>query len=247
MKAIKMFFLLGYLTLGAAIIAAAPVPPKGFVLIELFTSEGCSSCPPADELVARINRESTGQPVYILAFHVDYWNRLGWKDVYSNADYSRRQNQYAEWLNLRSVYTPQIVINGQKEFVGSDETALRSAIKNGLQQSSIAKLELNEVKTDQGHINLHYKTEGANHNSSLFLAIVQRKAQTKVKSGENSGHTLSHVQVVRQLKRIPLKGENTGITSIELPKDLDPAQTELVAFLQNDADGKKIIAVTQYK
>ncbi|QNK64978.1 DUF1223 domain-containing protein [Pedobacter sp. PAMC26386] len=219
---------------------------NGFALIELFTSEGCSSCPPADELLAKINRELRDQPVYILAFHVDYWNRLGWKDVYSSADYSKRQNQYARWLNLRSVYTPQVVINGQKEFVGSEETTLRNAIKSSLRKPSFAKLVLSEIKRDQRQISLHYQTEGTDQQTSLFLAVVQLNAQSKVKSGENSGHTLSHVQIVRQFKQIPLKGGSTGIASIELPKDLDPEKSELVAFLQNDTDGK-IIAATRYK
>src|ERR1700709_1440967 len=84
---------------------------KGFAVIELFTSEGCSSCPPADALVARVQKESNDKPVYILAFHVDYWNHLGWKDAFSSAEYSERQNQYARWLKLSSVYTPQIVVN----------------------------------------------------------------------------------------------------------------------------------------
>src|ERR1700744_6104626 len=97
---------------------------KGFAVIELFTSEGCSSCPPADALVARVQKESNDKPVYILAFHVDYWNRLGWKDVFSSAEYSERQNQYARWLKLSSVYTPQIVVNGRTEFVGSEEANL---------------------------------------------------------------------------------------------------------------------------
>src|ERR1700754_3293098 len=105
---------------------------KGFAVVELFTSGACSSCPPADELVARIQKEDKDKQVYILAYHVDYWNRLGWKDVFSSADYSKRQNEYANWLNLQSVYTPQIVVNGKKEFVGSEEGTLRNAITAGL-------------------------------------------------------------------------------------------------------------------
>src|SRR5580704_5223589 len=79
---------------------------KGFAVVELFTSEGCSSCPPADELVAKIEKESKDKPVYILAYHVDYWNRLGWKDVFSSAEYSKRQNEYAGYLHLQQIYTP---------------------------------------------------------------------------------------------------------------------------------------------
>lgn len=118
----------------------------GFAVVELFTSEGCSSCPPADEVVAKIQRESKDVPVYILAYHVDYWNRLGWKDVFSSAEYSKRQNDYANYLNLQSVYTPQIVVNGKTEFVGSQESTLRSAIHNGLLQSRGTALNITYSK-----------------------------------------------------------------------------------------------------
>src|ERR1700709_1958776 len=104
----------------------------GFAVVELFTSEGCSSCPAADDVVAKVQNENNDKPVYILAYHVDYWNRLGWKDVFSDAAYSKRQNQYAAWLNLESIYTPQVVVNGNKEFVGSQESTLRSVIKDDL-------------------------------------------------------------------------------------------------------------------
>ena len=125
------------------------VAGKGFAVIELFTSEGCSSCPPADALVARVQKESANEPVYILAFHVDYWNRLGWKDVFSSSEYSDRQNQYAMWLKLSSVYTPQAIVNGRTEFVGSEEGTLRNAIKTGLcKEAAKTELTLSNIKTD---------------------------------------------------------------------------------------------------
>src|SRR5580692_11082645 len=100
---------------------------EGFVLVELFTSEGCSSCPPADEAVGRL--KGWKKNVYVLSFHVDYWNYLGWKDVFSNAAYSTRQQNYGDLFHLNSIYTPQIVVNGKAQFIGSDETALRSTIE----------------------------------------------------------------------------------------------------------------------
>ncbi len=109
---------------------------KGFAVIELFTSEGCSSCPPADELVSKVLSENKPD-VYILSFHVDYWDRLGWKDDFSQATFSDRQKQYARYLSLDGVYTPQIVVNGTDQFVGSNETHLRSSIKNINQESNL--------------------------------------------------------------------------------------------------------------
>jgi len=92
----------------------------GFALVELFTSEGCSSCPPAEELAAEIQKESADRPVYVLAYHVDYWDHQGWKDRYSDPAYSQRQKDYSSWLGTSDIYTPQVVVNGRKQLVGSD-------------------------------------------------------------------------------------------------------------------------------
>lgn len=92
---------------------------EGFAVVELFTSEGCSSCPPADELLADIQKETKGKNVFLLAFHVDYWDRLGWKDRFSKEQNTDRQRQYKQWLGLNVMYTPQFVINGSSEFAGN--------------------------------------------------------------------------------------------------------------------------------
>ena len=209
---------------------------KGFAVIELFTSEGCSSCPPADELVARIQKEIHDQPVYILAFHVDYWNRLGWKDAFSSAEYSERQQQYARWLNLSSVYTPQIVVNGHTEFVGSEEGNLRGAIKNGLQKSAKTTLTLTDIKVDGSKATLQYHVEGASNNSDVLVALIEKNAVTKVERGENGGRTLSHVQIVTQLKSVSLKGNGNGTENITLPHGFNPEKWELIGFVQNTAN-----------
>jgi hypothetical protein len=117
----------------------AKISGKGFAVLELFTSEGCSSCPPADELLAKIQKEAQGKDIYLLAYHVDYWDRLGWKDVFSNADYSKRQEQYGRWFNSSQIYTPQLIVNGKAEFVGSNEAAIRNAISDQLSTKANVK------------------------------------------------------------------------------------------------------------
>ena len=209
---------------------------KGFAVVELFTSEGCSSCPPADELVARIQNESRNEPVYILAYHVDYWNRLGWKDVFSSADFSKRQNDYANYLHLQSVYTPQIVVNGKTEFVGSEEGKLRSTIRTDLQKNPTAQLALTMIKTDNNQASLKYGTVGTDKNTVLLIAVLQKSAQTNVERGENGGHTLSHVQIVRKLQRVALNGNN-GIANVVLPHGFDSKSWEIIGFLQNTSNG----------
>ncbi|MDF2431558.1 MAG: hypothetical protein JWP44_1189, partial [Mucilaginibacter sp.] len=171
MRPIKIFTLVAFLAVAAlgstAFINArflnkVNADKKGFAVIELFTSEGCSSCPPADELVAKIEKESKDKPVYILAYHVDYWNRLGWRDVFSSANFSKRQHEYADYLHLQSVYTPQIVVNGKSEFVGSEESTLRKAITASLQKAPAAQLTLTVSNTDNNReANVKYNTEAA--------------------------------------------------------------------------------------
>ncbi len=224
----------------------------GFAVIELFTSEGCSSCPPADELVARVQKEDKDRPVYILAYHVDYWNRLGWKDAFSKTAYSDRQRQYASWLNLQSVYTPQIVVNGRKEFVGSEAATLHSTIERDLQaegqgpaqgQAAPARLSLSNLKKDGNQLEWDWQTEGIKKGLSLVVALVQRSAVTNVKAGENDGHTLSHVQIVRNFQASALNGKNNGAGHMDWPAGVDPGETEVIAFLQKDDNGEIVAAM----
>ncbi len=213
-------------------------PEKGFAVVELFTSQGCSSCPPADELVAKIQNESNGQPIYILAYHVDYWNRLGWKDVFSDHAYSERQYQYSRWFKQEGVYTPQVVVNGRQEFVGSREGALRQAIKTGLQTPSKGELQLMQVKLNQHQVSLQYQAGEVSPATSLVLALVQKTATTQVKSGENKGRSLAHVQIVSHLQTVSLQGKNNGSVKIALPAGLSTQGLELIAFLQNSTNGE---------
>jgi hypothetical protein len=213
----------------------AKTTDKGFAVVELFTSEGCSDCPSADAVVAKIEKESTDKPIYILAFHVDYWNRLGWKDIFSTSQYSDRQRQYAEWLHLSSVYTPQVVVNGHTEFVGSQEGTLRSTIKTVLEKDASPQVSLENVKVDGSKASLEYKTEGNIANSNLLVAVIEKSATSKVERGENGGRTLSHVQIVRSITN--LNPKSMGSVSISLPAGFDTKNYELIAFLQNSANG----------
>ena len=219
---------------------------NGFAVVELFTSEGCSSCPPADELVARVQQEDKGLPVYILAFHVDYWDRLGWKDAFSDKAYSDRQRQYAAWLRLSSIYTPQVVVNGRQEFVGSESDALHAAIQTGLQQQGEVQLTLSGLQLNNGKLDWQCRVDGAGGraHAALVVALVERSAVTKVGAGENSGKTLSHVQIVRQFAMAAPDGKGNSAGKLDWPEGIAPGQAEVIAFLQDQEDGK-IIAATR--
>src|SRR5258706_3032673 len=117
------------------------------VVMDLVTSQGCSSCPAADKNLAEINEdaEKNGQPVYGLSFHVDYWNYIGWKDPYSKPEYTARQHQYAQKLNSESVYTPQMIVNGEIEFVGSNKKASSEAVAQALTKEMPYHISLNNM------------------------------------------------------------------------------------------------------
>ena len=113
-------------------------------VLELFTSEGCSSCPSADRLLPLLAKLDSN--IIPLSFHVDYWNRLGWTDPFSSSKYSERQRSYASQLNLESVYTPQLVVNGEYELVGSNRSNAEAAIKKALKEKSLVKIDISDVK-----------------------------------------------------------------------------------------------------
>jgi len=249
MKPIKIFafaaLFFGVALASVAFINKNPSPKnlikadeKGFAVVELFTSEGCSSCPAADELVAKVQKEVAGKPVYILAYHVDYWNRLGWKDVFSSADYSKRQGEYAKWLNLQSVYTPQIVVNGKTEFVGSEEGNLRNAIKAGLQKHAEVQLAFSILKTDHNSAAIQYKVDGnvINSHTVLSLALIQKQATTKVARGENAGRTLAHTQIVRTFQSVPLS-KSAGNATLALPAGFNADGYEVIGLVQDTNTG----------
>lgn len=250
MKSMKTMILAGGLAAVLAVTAAfadlrhekaiktfqAAQDSKGFAVVELFTSEGCSSCPPADELMEKIQEDNKNRQIYILAFHVDYWDHQGWKDRFSDHEFSNRQRQYADWLNVRTVYTPQVVVNGRSEHVGSDQGPVLQAISEGLSQGPAGTLALT-ASIARNQLKVNYEGAGQEKNTELVLALVQRSAASRVKAGENSGRSLSHVQIVRRLLRVPLDAGNKKDVSVRLPAGFGAAGWELIGFVQHTDDG----------
>jgi hypothetical protein len=213
---------------------------KGFAVVELFTSEGCSSCPAAEKELSRLHDEY--KDVCFLEFHVDYWNYLGWKDEYSNKTYTKRQQDYAQTFGLNSTYTPQAIVNGSKEMVGSDNNQLQSAIKQGLKHRQSSELEIKAVSAGRS---LTVSYNAGNADGLLNIALVQLHAETNVKNGENSGRKLVHTNVVRVFKTIhPEKGQSNII--IELPEGLSKNDCHIIGYLQKKG-GDEIIAAKEIK
>lgn len=209
---------------------------NGFAVLELFTSEGCSSCPPADELMGKIEKEYKDEPVYLLSYHVDYWNRLGWKDRFSSAENSQRQQQYSRILNSQ-VYTPQLVVNGKTEFVGSDENNIRNAIQKVLFASKKTNVELSAT-VSQNAVNVQYKASSTDPQNILLINLIEKHSSTQVGKGENEGRHLHHWQIVHKQNPIILTKQQEGITTFKLPEGFSPENWEVIAFIQNRRTGE---------
>ena len=217
------------------------------VLIELFTSEGCSSCPPADSLLERLDRSqpARGAELIVLSEHVDYWDDIGWKDPYSSHEYSERQSAYASHFGLSSIYTPQMVVDGHIEFVGSDERRAAQAIANATKAAktpvTISSVRLSDEKT----ISLHLETgplpssiEG--NSAEVLIATADDYDESPVIRGENAGRTLRHVAVLRNLVRVGTITRTDKFSrdvSIRL-NNLDSRNIRLVAIVQEPMAGR---------
>ncbi|HBN79129.1 MAG TPA: DUF1223 domain-containing protein [Planctomycetaceae bacterium] len=207
----------------------------GFVIVELFTSQGCSSCPAADENLVRIQELAAEKnlPVYVLSMHVDYWNRLGWKDPFSQSVFSQRQRGYAQAFGSTRIYTPQMVINGQTEFVGSDVAKSNEAIKNSLNSTQKEPLEISaKWNKSRDAITFRYNATANSKGKTLVLAIVQKRAENPVDSGENRGRTLAHVNVVLKLETIK-NIQITGQETIRVSYNTNNEPLGLIAFVQD--------------
>lgn len=214
-----------------------------FAIVELFTSEGCSSCPAADNLLGEIktNAEKSGQNIITLAYHVDYWNKLGWKDPYSKYQYTIRQENYSRVLADKELFTPQAVINGKLSCTGSRKEELLGKITTELKTSSGIFLEIKKDSLRNDTLFLSYKLQKENPDYVLRLALTEDGLSGKVSTGENSGKTLFHESVVRSLfsVNIPLqKGQTKIFSNVFTGK----GKRHLIAFLQLKKDMRIVAA-----
>lgn len=212
----------------------------GFAVVELFTSEGCSSCPPADRLLSELIEESRreGTRVLALAYHVDYWDRLGWPDRFADAAYTDRQRAYVKALGARNLYTPQMVVSGTTEFTGSDGDRARREIKDALEKPVSAPVTLEVKRGEGGAIVVRYSVmlpESVDmvSNASLHVALVEDGLASEVKKGENAGKTLQHDAVVRAFTTVKPGNVVHGTIEMKPPEDLKPENASVIAFVQH--------------
>jgi len=211
---------------------AAPSHP---VVVELFTAQGCSSCPPADRLLAQLGAASGGS-VVPLEFHVDYWNQIGWTDPFSSAEWTRRQAAYAKRFGATQLYTPQAVVDGASEHIGSREPELRAAIAAEAAKPAAAIALALEPSAKDVRVGAKVDLPDAlrGRRWDLMLAVYETGLVTPVARGENGGKTLANEYVVRSLRRAGSVDASAAVeTKLPLEKDWNRSRVGVAAFLQD--------------
>jgi len=226
--------------------SSAAVTP---VLVELFTSEGCSSCPPADALLQKLDQQPIpGEQLIVLSEHVDYWNHIGWRDPYSARYYSDRQSQYGRRFGLDSVYTPQMVVDGTSEFTGSNSalaekafTKARGVAKISLVLSAVSFGSQNTLQAyvQTGPLLASYGVQEA----EVYAAIALDHAESQVAHGENAGRKLAHTAVVRSIDKIGTLRQGQAFTQdvqLKLVSGADSHNLRVIVFVQEPGQGRVI-------
>jgi hypothetical protein len=215
-------------------------PARTPVLVELFTSEGCSSCPPADALLAKLAelQPVAGVTVIALEEHVDYWDHQGWRDPFSSPDFTARQQRYTESLHVESAYTPQMVIDGHSEFVGNDSQHALHELANAARTVK-APVHLTVRERSADRVSLAVRVDAA-ASGNVWLAIAETGLASDVARGENTGRNLKHSAVVRKLSAIGSLKSGEAFSAepaVKLAKQWKPENLRAVVFVQ-DATGK---------
>ena len=230
-----------------------PAPPSGHAVVvaELFTSEGCSSCPPADTVLSTLMHDQPLPSIEVVGLgeHVDNWDHLGWRDPYSSAAFSARQSDYsARVFRSGDIYTPQLIVDGQFEAVGSDIRAVRAAIVKSASAPKVA-VDIDAATPDRGKANIRVRLRAApgvrlHGNADVVVALVQDRVVDDVLRGENRGRRLSHSAVVRNLTAIAsttsIDRDVSAQTTLAISPLWNLPNMRAVAFLQ-ERDSRRIL------
>ena len=211
------------------------------VVLELFTSQGCSSCPPADELLKRVQHESA-TPVIAISYHVDYWNYIGWEDPFSSSTYTEKQSSYNRKFGSRSNYTPQLVVNGKEHLVGSDASKLYSRISSYSSNKPQNEVRIQGFRKETDHIVVNYGIEGATEDMNIRAVLVIEQRDTYVKRGENRNRKLSNSNIAVSEKRDLIETEN-GSIKLSIPKIVQQEDKLRIVVLVENQDMDIMAAV----
>lgn len=203
----------------------AAAPNRAPVLVELFTSEGCSDCPPADHLLEQLDPR-----VVVLSEHVDYWDHQGWKDPYSSHENTARQEAYAQRFHTDGPYTPQMVVDGIAQFVGSDAKRAVAEITHATERPKAL------VRAERSPAGIQVNVDGAPDSAGVFLALAQESGTSQVASGENKGRQLHHIAMLRSLRKIG-SVKRGGSFSQAVPLPASAVEQRVVVFVQEGDTG----------
>jgi hypothetical protein len=246
-----VLFAIAVLTLAAALFGGdmpartiAGTNARTPVVAELFTSEGCSSCPPADLLLQKFDAQPIpGAQLIVLSEHVDYWNHIGWTDPYSSSAYSERQSAYGKRFQLDSVYTPELVVDGANEVVGSDSGKARKAFNQAVTGEKVP-VRISAATLESNIVRAHLETgplPARPGKADVVFVVALNHAESQVAGGENSGRRLTHVAVVRSLTKVGSVDAGQSFAqdiSVKIEEGIDPARLRVIAFLQEPGPGK---------
>jgi hypothetical protein len=217
-------FRITLLTVWSTLLLSAVEPSRAPVLVELFTSEGCSSCPPADRLL-----ESLDPQAIVLSEHVDYWDRLGWRDPYSSHASTLRQEGYSRTLGGEGPYTPQMVIDGTSAFVGNDSRRAADEIARARDRQKLG------IRLTRDAAAVRIQIDPAAKSADVFLALADDSGTSQVSAGENKGRQLHHVAILRSLRKIgSLKHGAAFFQTAEIPAGAG----RVIVFVQDGTAGK---------
>ena len=236
------------LLLCAMSVPATAAEPPGVAIVELFTSEGCRSCPAADRVLAQIVSQQAKSkvpvPVYGLVFHVDYWDRLGWPDRFAHRRYTERQQLYARVLESDRVYTPQMIVNGRTEFVGSNTKLADLAIQHARAAAPQVAVQASLLRLDKDKVRVRYDLDKLVTGTVLNVALVETDLTTNVRRGENSGATLKHANAVRVWETVDPPPGRTDHVELTVPKDLRHDHSRVIVYIQN-RETMEVLGATQ--
>jgi hypothetical protein len=243
----KLLLVAGWMAACALNAGAQTAAPRA-VLVELFTSEGCSSCPPADALLKQMDGKlsPSGQIVIALSEHVTYWNHDGWIDPFSQLIFTARQNQYEERFKLDDAYTPQMVVNGDQQVTGGNGPAILKALAAET-AAPTASVKILSVVAEGKMLNVTFAVSGElpRQGADILAAVAENQVSSNVGRGENSGRTLTHVSVVRTLTKVAtLKAAATQTVKVPLGNAPEGAPRHLVVFAQTAGLGKVLSVAT---
>jgi hypothetical protein len=247
------------LILAAMLYAGQSLPPQAGsasrtpVLVELFTSEGCSSCPPADQVLAQLDAKQpvAGAEIVVMSEHVDYWNSLGWKDPFSAATFTDRQNAYSSSLGNSGIYTPQMIVDGKTEFIGNEISEAIGAIA-GAARTPKAPIAVSVISSDNASAKIRVQLNSAppiarGDSADVYVAVVENNLSSNVARGENKGQKLNHVAVVRLLNdlgHLPADRPYSTESVLKISASWKRPDLRIIAFVQTNKK-RQVIALSK--